>query len=194
VLFIVMVVAPGLALAALAWFVVPKGRWRWPSSIAGFLLGGSVGIFVTFFVVFDDLGTAWVAARSAPTIELRVSTNVHGLVVVRFDDRDQPLRAEPSGLYVVEVPDSGRVRVGSFPSRYRDTSYVTYVVRLPDGTLAPTAQLVSSMGPAETYSCGTVFVGTEAEYDRDYERREREGTLFEDEQICAELGGDVSAP
>ncbi len=188
IVFVVMVALPGLVLAALAWLATRETRWRWLAALIGLVVGVAAGVFVTFFVVFDDLGTAWIAERSAPTIELHVSTSLRGLVVVRFDDRDPPLEAEPSGVYVVDVPDTRRVRVGSFPSRYRDTSYVTYVVRLPDGTLAPTAQLYSSMGPAQTYSCGTVFVGTEAEYEADHARREREGTLFEEEGICAELG------
>lgn len=188
ILFVVMVALPGLVLAALAWRVTRESRWRPLAVLGGLVLGVAAGLFVTFFVVFDDLGTAWIARRSAPTIELHVSTRVHGLVVVRFDDRDPPLEADASGVYVVEVPDTGRARVGSFPSRDRDTMYVTYVVRLPDGSLAPTARLYSSLGPADTYSCGTVFVGTEADHEADHARREREGTLFEDEEICAELG------
>lgn len=188
ILFRVMVVLPGLVLAGIAWRVTRESRWRPLAVLGGLVLGVAAGIFVTFFVVFDDLGSAWIARRGAPTIELHVTPNVHGLVVVRFDDRDPPLVAEPSGVYVVDVPDSGRARVGSFPSRERGTMYLTYVVRLPDGSLAPTQHPISSMGPAPTYSCGTIFVGTEAEQMADFERREREERLFEDEEICTELG------
>ncbi|MFO0686231.1 MAG: hypothetical protein U0234_29480 [Sandaracinus sp.] len=188
ILFVVMVALPGLVLAALAWRVTRGSRWRPLAVPGGLVLGVAAGLFVTFFVVFDDLGTAWIARHSAPTIELHVSPNVHGRVVVRFDDRDPPLVAEPSGVYVVDVPDTGRVRTGSFPSRERDTMYVTYVARLPDGSLAPTQHPFSSMGPAATYSCGTVFVGTPAEQEADEARRMREDTLFDDEEICDELG------
>jgi hypothetical protein len=159
-------------------------KWApWASIPLGFVLG----VFTVYFVVFPDLGQAARDSRSAPTIEVVVPRAYRGPLYVYFDSSVGPLRASGPKRYRIEVDMSGTVLAGWFPRAAALSSYATYEIRYPDGTLAPRVQPGMSGGAFRDVVFTKLFVGTLAEYDADYARRERTGTLSDEDSVLQRL-------
>jgi hypothetical protein len=155
----------------------------------GLPLAIGTGLFITFFVVFDDLGNTYLASRRAPGIELRVPAGLHGNVYAFFDSQAARMVKAASGRYVVDLPASGKVIAGSFPGIADQFSYVQFTLTAPDGSVVPQAFLSSQSGGFSGVYVRRFFIGMQAEADRDYDARSTAGTAFDEETVYRALTG-----
>lgn len=185
ILFVLVV--PALALVFVVWRVAKARGWpRWVP-IAALPLGIVLGLLVTFFVVFDDLGEQYLAQRAAPTIEVRIPQSYRGTVLVYFADSEPPLHPIAPKRYRVEVPASGALLTGAYPERRRLDSYVNYELTYANGERPPLTTPSSGGGSLNDVSYARFFVGNEDEYRLDYEARQAKGTMFDEPAILESL-------
>lgn len=184
---LLVLVVPALALVFIVWRVAKARGWpRWVP-IAALPLGIVLGLLVTFFVVFDDLGEQYLAQRAAPTIEVRIPQNYRGTVLVFFAESEPPLQPIAPKRYRVEVPASGALLTGSYAQRQRVYSYVNYELSYATGERPPLTTPSSGGGAFNDVSYARFFVGNEDEYRADYEARQAKGTLFDEQGILKSL-------
>jgi hypothetical protein len=147
----------------------------------------AAGAYFTFFVVFDDLGSSYLASRRAPTIELRVPNGFRGSVYAFFDSKAAPMMKAQQGGYVVPVPASGKVVAGGFPGIDQQFWYVTFLLTAPDGQPVPQGTVAGQSGDFDGVFVRRFFVGTQAEADQDYEVRSKAGTVFDEQEVYRSL-------
>jgi hypothetical protein len=187
VVIIGAVALPGLVLMFIAWRRWRAGRWAWWTIPLALPVGIALGVFLAFFVIFDDLGESYLAQRAAPTIEVRVPPDVRGSVYVFLDDAVAPLAPIGAKRYRVEVPVSGSVIAGTVPQRERVSSYIRYELASGDGKPPEPPAIDVSSGSFRGVSYKRFFVGTHAEYDADHKAREAQDKLFDDPDVYARL-------
>jgi hypothetical protein len=159
-------------------------KWApWASIPAGLV----AGLFITYFVVFNDLGKAAIDSRQAPTIEVIVPRAYRGPLYIFFDSTVGPLRSVGPKRYRIDIDMSGQVLAGWFPSARDRVPYATFVVQHPDGTTPQLTQPGMSGGSYNTVVFTKLFVGTPAEYDADQVRRQSNNTQFDEDSVLARL-------
>lgn len=170
-------------------------------------LGIAFGVWLAFFVVFDDLGAAFLARRSAPTIELRLPAEFRGRVTVFFDPElpaPRPVRREqfrtdvPTGgrpsVYRLLVPPSGELLVGAPPATHEQLGYLSFKLRYPDDSDAPQRPPPSSGGSFDNVVYAQFFVGDEREERLDREERALDGSTFDEKLVYRRLKSRAAAP
>ena len=165
-----------------------------------------VGAWLAFFVVFDDLGDAFLAGRSAPAVELRLPAGFRGSVYVFFDPAlpaPQPVERQGSRAdvrtwgsprqYRLAVPESGALLVGAPPGIAERIAYASFRLRYPDESDAPQQQPTSAGGAFGSVVYARFFVGDERDARLDREERTKSGTLFDDDEVYRTLKGAAAA-
>ncbi|MBM3856321.1 MAG: hypothetical protein FJ399_24715 [Verrucomicrobia bacterium] len=182
-----VLIVPALAMVLIVWRVAKARGWpRWVP-LAAFPLGILLGIVITFFVVFDDLGEQYLAKRAAPTIEVQIPQGYRGTVLVYFSDSEPPLQPIAPKRYRVEVPITGSLLTGSYAERQRVYLYVHYALSYPNGERPPQATPSLGGGTFNDVSFERFFIGSADEYRADSEARHAKGTLFNEREILESL-------
>ncbi len=201
-----LIATPFVVVVALVWRAVRAGRMpRWTLWLS-MPLALLIGLWLAFFVVFDDLGEAFLARRAAPTIELEVPAEFRGSVYVFFDPTLPALQAvEPqrhrtdvrksgkSPQYRIAVPTSGAVLVGAPPGIAEQIAYVSFRLTYPDGSIAPQRQPTSSGGAFGKVVYARFLVGDARDERLDREERTKSGTLFDEEEVYRTLKAAAAA-
>lgn len=184
---LIVLVVPALALVYGIWRLAKARGWpRW-LALATAPLGIVLGIAVTFFVVFDDLGKPFLARHTAPTIEVQVPQGYRGTVFVFFADGEPALQSIGANRYRIDVPGSGVLLTGAYPDHRRLSSHAKYEVSYPDGTY-PRLTLPSATGGAlSDASFARFFVGSADEYRDYYEVRLAQGKLLDERDVFKAL-------
>jgi hypothetical protein len=182
-----------LPVVALAWFVWKwakrRGRSGWWAVLA-VPIGVLAGLYLAFFVIFDDLGDAWLNAGAAPAIEVVVPNDLRGRIYIYFDKSQPPMKPLAPKTYRIELPPGGRIVVGLFDRIERGFAYATFEFKRVDGTrldaILPDG-VGSSTKDGRTLWHRTFFIGTYEESRADYALRERAGRLFDEELVYREM-------
>lgn len=181
------VVVPALATIWAVRRLAKAGRLPSWAIAACIPVGAAVGLYVAFFVVFDDVGRSYLARSSAPSITMRLPQGLRGSVYVFFDPAEPAFPQPSARAYSIEVPASGRALVGSFPGADERFPHARFQFSYPDGSRVPLARMATGSGSFGDVRYQRFFVGTEEEQAEDAALRERNGTSFDEESVYALL-------
>jgi hypothetical protein len=201
-----LIATPFVVVVVLVWRAVRAGRMPPWTLWLSMPLALVTGLWLAFFVVFDDLGDAFLARRAAPTIELALPAGFTGSVYVYFDSalpapepvdpqryRTDVRKSGTSPQYRLTVPASGALLVGAPPGIAEQISYVTFRVTYPDDSNAPQRQPTSSGGAFASVVYARFLVGDERDERLDREERTKSGTLFDEEEVYRSLKAAAAA-
>ncbi len=185
ILFVLVV--PAVVVVYLVCRVARARGWpRWVP-IATAPLGIMLGIAVTFFAVFDDLGKQFLARYTAPTIEIRVPQDYRGAVLVFFADSEPMLQPIGANRYRVEVPKNGSLLTGTYPDFQRFSDHAKYEISYPDGTRPRLTTPSPTGGTFNDASFARFFVGNAEEYRDYYEVKLAQGKVLDERELFKAL-------
>lgn len=153
----------------------------------------ALGVLLTFFVVFDDLGRTYLASRAAPTVALHLPPAFRGTVYVFFDSTQPPLASRGGQRYDIPVPTTGKVLTGFFPGIRDQIGFVNFRLTYPDSSVAPQVPLPSGGGMFDAVIFSRFFVGDENDARLDQANRTMEGTVYDEDFVYKELKAAAAA-
>lgn len=187
------VVVPAVLLFFLTRAAAGPGVASWMGGVAG----AGLGVYVVLTFMFPDtVGEVRRQAEPPTVIEVRLPDGYAGSFYLFLDSQLGALPSTTGGRYLVNVPASGRALVGTIANLSPKMDLVEFDFRYANGQVAPVVTDSVAGGSQEHMGRSVIhwrpFVGTEAEYQAERRRREKDGTLFDELEVHAEMKGQGS--
>jgi hypothetical protein len=189
VAILLVIVVPAALLVWFTWRAVKRGKLPKWIVVAAVPCALVIGYWLTFNVVFDDLGATRRAQSAAPTFIVSVPPAFAGSVYLFFDPSLPALKPTAKNEIAITLPPSGKVVVGGYPGMNETLNYATFRVVNAKGDSVPRVTLASEGGQWTSVHFRHFFVGSMAMMEEDHARRERDSTLYDEDKVFQSLTG-----